>query len=49
MEWIPELVGPQRHSSVKVDGGRTMKKEDQDVSRGCGVEEHRSVDFYIFN
>ena len=31
MEWIPELVGPQRHSSVKVDGGRTMKKEDQDA------------------
>ena len=31
MEWIPEFVGQQRHSSVKVDGGRTMKKEDQDA------------------
>ena len=31
MEWISEPVGQQRHSSVKVDGGRTMKKEDQDA------------------
>ena len=31
MEWIPEPVGQQQHSSVKVDGGRTMKKEDQDA------------------
>ena len=28
---ISEPVGQQQHSSIKVDGGRTRKKEDQDA------------------